>query len=650
MSFKSLIPPPPSEKERLKELGEISEQRKKYRPNKEKDEALDRVTVLFAELLGIPETEIKKVVDSIGNTISDHKNYFNIDRPSQLADKYGVEFDHDYHKLPSSHTKSYPSGHACQAHFLYLVYSGILPSKTEELKSISEEVAKARIDRGVHFPSDCRAGVLLAEELYKVKVNPKPKQKVASIVQELSTIYDEEIVKLSNASLVNMYKKITDSPTGAESFGAMAGISSAELGRRSLTGSKTKITIGGHSPVIIFHTDPLRGSGHHSQGKALAKALKDSGRSVEIVNIDRKYGRNVNKLNNTYKQVLDGTMSKTRYAINHHIPFYSNLDWIKFRKDIAGKQVVNMHAGLDVYMQHHVNKPMFTIHTDQSPFRTPGLKVQSNMPSQHLASESAAKVLLKENPNLRGRIHKVDALPITPTAPSIKDRVSWLKNRGKFNVVASGGGLGLGVDRQVQAILQSKNLPKGTVIHAVGAKSVMKNSGFYNPEQVSNLKKLTSEAAKKGVKVKVYEFAPLNYMMNKSDFNILRPGGTSITEARAAGVPFRVFNEAPITRTSISGRNTKALVDMYSSDILLKKTKPLDFNKALSKEQKQLFKSKMPASDGGASQMAKVINKRRTITYPKNIATIRRLSNKGIAGIAIATAAASLYKSGILKR
>lgn len=163
-----LLPPPPSEAERTKELDAVQKQRANYIPNKDRDADLDDIFILFANLLGIKRKEVEKIGDRLVPIIKRHKDHYNLERPHQLAARLGVPFDHEFDKVKSAHTPSYPSGHSCQGHYLALFFSDLYPKKKKQLMALSKEITKARIDRGLHYPSDCKAGVDLAEKLYKI--------------------------------------------------------------------------------------------------------------------------------------------------------------------------------------------------------------------------------------------------------------------------------------------------------------------------------------------------------------------------------------------------------------------------------------------------------------------------------------------------
>ena len=96
-----LIPGPPPEKVRLKELPEISKQySNRVNPAEMQgllDEKMTRLFDAVVVLAGYPSQKsyIKSLKEKIDPTILTHKSYFNSLRPNELADKYGVEFKFD---------------------------------------------------------------------------------------------------------------------------------------------------------------------------------------------------------------------------------------------------------------------------------------------------------------------------------------------------------------------------------------------------------------------------------------------------------------------------------------------------------------------------------------------------------------------------
>jgi hypothetical protein len=168
-----LIPPPPSEEEHLRELSEVSYQYGNRYNAPELQNALDSSPEhLFSNLLlehGHVESpvNIKSMMDGILGSIVIHKSFFNVSRPNVLASKHGIPFKYDY--LESAQTPSYPSGHTAQAYYAALLLADKYPLLREGLLNIAKMVEQSRVDRGVHYPSDNKAGKLLATVLYENK-------------------------------------------------------------------------------------------------------------------------------------------------------------------------------------------------------------------------------------------------------------------------------------------------------------------------------------------------------------------------------------------------------------------------------------------------------------------------------------------------
>ncbi len=164
-----ILPPPPTLKERIKELEEISYQRNNQFNPPELQQDLDiGMTKLFNSVIKSNGYEsckpiIKKMKNEVKPIIKYHKNYFNSPRPNQIAEILGIDFDFD--DLNSAKSPSYPSGHAAQAFYLAHNLSNEFPELREDFYILANMIAESRVDRGVHFPSDIEAGKLLASKL-----------------------------------------------------------------------------------------------------------------------------------------------------------------------------------------------------------------------------------------------------------------------------------------------------------------------------------------------------------------------------------------------------------------------------------------------------------------------------------------------------
>ncbi len=167
-----LVPPPPSEDERVKELPLISSQYVNNVNDAKLQDALDADPAsLFNAVVvsaGHPpmRDEIMHLIEIIEPIIITHKEHYKSLRPNQLAKKRGIHFDSDH--LVSAQSPSYPSGHAAQSHYIALKLSDIFPRLKENFLDLAEMVSQSRLDRGVHFPSDILAGKKLGEAVYNM--------------------------------------------------------------------------------------------------------------------------------------------------------------------------------------------------------------------------------------------------------------------------------------------------------------------------------------------------------------------------------------------------------------------------------------------------------------------------------------------------
>ena len=301
--------------------------------------------------------------------------------------------------------------------------------------------------------------------------------------------------------------------------------------------------------VTIYYSDPRRGAGHKAQGEALAEALRKQGADVSLVNFDMEFVRRLPSemardpktgeylvtpkalaaYNDSY-DVWAKDPGKERFHFDKHHEFYmKSIDEPKLSSAFkANDRKVLANIGLQLRANEQ-GKPLFLLHTDQHPwdwieFGIPG---KGNI-NRHIAARSAASTLLDRHPHLRERLGIIPDLAIKP--PSFKGGDPF-KFRGTKNITVSGGNLGVSTPDMVRELLRSGKLPEGTVIHAVAGK------GTLLPE----LEALEQATAGKSVRVAAYGFAPLPDMMNQADLNVMRPHGTSITEATAAGKPLILY-------------------------------------------------------------------------------------------------------------
>jgi len=450
---------------------------------------------------------------------------------------------------------------------------------------------------------------------------------------------------------ISEFNRRIKNPTESDKQNALiAGSGSAGAAAVSIQASGQQFkNLDPSKPVIVLHTDRGRGSGHYSQGKAVYDELRKQGIPAKLMNLDDFVAPAKKKqFNKIFGKMLDGSLAQAPYALKA-LNYYTNeVDWKSFRKATEGAQIINMHAGMDMFIQNHIKTPLFTVHTDQAPFIFPNYNAQNKMGTftQHIAADSAVPYLKKERPILKGRIHGISGLPISPPNTTPKKRL----DPSKYNITVSGGGLGLGVEEQVETLLKS-NLPNNTKIHVVTGYSGTPGKAAYDPGKIAKLNALKDRAAKRGIAIEVIGFEPnLRDMINQADLNVLRPGGTSIAEARASGKPFRLFLNTGITSRGLSGRNVTAVNNFYKDalggDVFTRAGDTKSLNELFSNisGQSKVFKKLKVGPTGGAPDIVKLVKTmRQAKNTPGGVSAGQRIS-KGLLGAASVLSAAEYLR------
>lgn len=89
-------------------------------------------------------------IDGIKNTVKRSRPYWIDDRikPADGTERFCYSF---------------PSGHAAGSRFIALKLADKFPHLKDDLIKLSDRIAHSRVQAGVHFPSDVRAGIALGE-------------------------------------------------------------------------------------------------------------------------------------------------------------------------------------------------------------------------------------------------------------------------------------------------------------------------------------------------------------------------------------------------------------------------------------------------------------------------------------------------------
>jgi len=109
--------------------------------------------------------KLEPILYKVINPIVLHlKRYWNRARPYQ----YAFAYNKDFHPLPSiaGNSPSYPSGHTMQAETWAYIMKDNYPELSERIDLIKEDISQARINMGVHFPSDIQFGKKIIEFLW----------------------------------------------------------------------------------------------------------------------------------------------------------------------------------------------------------------------------------------------------------------------------------------------------------------------------------------------------------------------------------------------------------------------------------------------------------------------------------------------------
>jgi len=140
----------------------------------EQDNDLDKSFIDLAKVLDIDKKEedkinltkedLKPIIRETRTIILRQKMKFNRPRPKDLTDYHGVNMVPE--DLKTSKTPSYPSGHAFQSHIIAMVLTKKYPEYEERFFDLADEITTNRVTAGVHFHSDSKAGIMLAEELF----------------------------------------------------------------------------------------------------------------------------------------------------------------------------------------------------------------------------------------------------------------------------------------------------------------------------------------------------------------------------------------------------------------------------------------------------------------------------------------------------
>ena len=173
VDFKTLAGEPPTDGSvQTKSEIEVMLQKQQLRTAEDEDRAQkeEHLSVfLFANVLGpwfeeknLPLTTalFARAGGDLGGVTNTAKSYWHRPRP-------WLQDSRIHPAVTKPNNDSYPSGHAAAGEFYALILAELAPDLKDRLLARGEQIGDDRILAGVHFPSDVRAGRVIAREVVK---------------------------------------------------------------------------------------------------------------------------------------------------------------------------------------------------------------------------------------------------------------------------------------------------------------------------------------------------------------------------------------------------------------------------------------------------------------------------------------------------
>lgn len=147
-----------------KDASELKKIMKKYTQEQQNNIAkhYDKIQIHFEKFITILSTRQKEDLNRLFNWVSCHVLKHKL--------KYNGVRPHRRHKIQnvyveSAKTPSFPSGHAAQYYFVYLILSYYLPAYQKELQNIFVNGSNSRLIGGIHYVQDNVASIELINKL-----------------------------------------------------------------------------------------------------------------------------------------------------------------------------------------------------------------------------------------------------------------------------------------------------------------------------------------------------------------------------------------------------------------------------------------------------------------------------------------------------
>ena len=332
-------------------------------------------------------------------------------------------------------------------------------------------------------------------------------------------------------------------------------------------------------PIRVVYTNPKHGAGHFSQAKAIVRELERQKIPAELVPIERYMDPKLVEATNTpYRKMMDVSTPKEleqAWGIfkDKYDAAWKSFDQKRFMAEMNNSSAVITTNPWIKSKFKGLKKPVNVLYSD------PAVRVFERLgdetPKQGLLDVIKRKknpsfsIYLTDNVRRIGRkegvpehnMRRIANVPVNMgafqgAAEAVpKGKVGHL-NPQNFNVLITGGGLGLDVDRATKDLLRSKTTTVGgkpVVFHVI-------TGGTWGSTEAGKARLAAVESYSKAHPGRVVvhkERVPLPTMMRNADFLVVQPHGTSGTEAIMSKTPSLTFVQDPV-------QNGKVVEKKYS--------------------------------------------------------------------------------------
>lgn len=164
------MPPPNDSDQTRAELMELQKRLETVKDNQQMMEKWDIdllvpfVDYLKSNNLTYSQAILDKIINASTVVLLKQKYLFNRPRPGALAKHLGIPLSPL--KSSTADTPAYPSGHSTQSRLVALYLSGLHRSHSARFLELAEECGQSRLNAALHYPSDHKGGIEMANRLY----------------------------------------------------------------------------------------------------------------------------------------------------------------------------------------------------------------------------------------------------------------------------------------------------------------------------------------------------------------------------------------------------------------------------------------------------------------------------------------------------